>query len=104
MQKPTFYLVLASLISVSLVTGAANDRKNRDKAAVLKQLYPDSLYKKAQPGNLLDEGLYLKLAEEGWTSRDIFRITDDFAEKNRASMRGTASYSAIVTEWKAIYF
>ena len=100
MQKPTFYLVLASLITISLVTGAANDRRTRDKAAELRQSYPDSLYKKAQPGNLLDEGLYLKLADEGWTSRDIFRITDDFAEKNRASMRGTASYSAYAKEWK----
>ena len=100
MQKPTFYLVLASLITISLVTGAANDRKTRDKAAVLRQSYPDSLYKKAQPGNLLDEGLYLKLADEGWTSRDIFRITDDFAEKNRSKMRGTASYSAYAKEWK----
>lgn len=100
MQKPTFYLVLASLIAVSLVTGAANDRKTRDKAAELKRSYPDSLYKKAQPGNLLDEGLYLKLADEGWTSREIFRITDDFAEKNRSGMRGTASYSAYTKEWK----
>jgi photosystem II stability/assembly factor-like uncharacterized protein len=100
MQKRTFYLVLISLTLFHLGTEATPDRKVRDKAEKLMASYPDSLYIKAQPGNLLDEGLYLQLAEEGWTSREIFRITDDFAEKHRAKMRGTSSFSAYTKEWK----
>jgi len=100
MQKTLFYFVLASCLTCSVVSAAPATPKTRQKALELKQTYPDSLYKTVRPGNLLDEGLYLKLAEEGWTSRDIFRITDDFAEKNRARMRGTSSYSAYAKEWK----
>jgi hypothetical protein len=99
MHKPLFQYVLAFILVFSL-TSAVTTNKKTQKAAGLKQTYPDSMYITVRPGNLLDEGLYLKLAEEGWTSRDIFRITDDFAEKNRAKMRGTSSYSAYAKEWK----
>lgn len=100
MQKLTFTLVVVALMGLSFSASATNEKKAKIRAKELVSTYPDSLYRQLQPGNLLDEGLYLKLAEEGWTSRDIFRITDYFAEKNRAVMRGSSSYSAYAKEWK----
>lgn len=105
MKKIIAYLLLLPLLfSVT----AKNSTKSTDffkkTAAQLKMSIPDSSFKKIRPGNLLNEATYLKLAKEGWNTKEIFAITDEFTTNNKKNMGGSFSYSAYSKDWKPYWY
>lgn len=106
MKKPTILLLLLIFILSNPAWGIkpAKDQKMKEQANRLSNTVPDSAYTKAEPGNLIEDGTYLQLAREGWTTGQIFSITDDYLTKNRSKLRGTASYGAYAKEWKPYWY
>ena len=86
MKKSIFFVVLMVLMQPLNLSAqkTAKDQKQREKANRLRSSVSDSAFTKVYPGNLIEDGTYLKLAREGWTTKQIFAITDDYVAKNRA--------------------
>ncbi|MBN2765767.1 MAG: hypothetical protein JXR27_05285 [Paludibacteraceae bacterium] len=105
MKKTILFLLLAVLLSGTLLAQkTTKDEKLRKKAAELQSELPDSAFTKVYPGNLIEDGTYLQLAREGWSTKQIFAVTDDYLQKNRTKLRGTASYGAYTKEWKPYWY
>lgn len=106
MKKSIFFVVLMVLMQPLNLSAqkTAKDQKQREKANRLRSSVSDSAFTKVYPGNLIEDGTYLKLAREGWTTKQIFAITDDYVAKNRAKVRGTASYGAYTKEWRPYWY
>jgi hypothetical protein len=91
--------------TIKFVSSENSERsKATRKGKPLAELCVRLCFYKSISGNLIEDGTYLKLAREGWTTKQIFAITDDYVAKNRAKVRGTASYGAYTKEWRPYWY
>ena len=63
---------------------------------------PDSLFENVKNEDLLDDEVYLKLARDGWSSREITTIMET-AVKDKQTARLRGSYGAYAKQWRPAF-
>lgn len=97
---------VALLVSVAYSSYAkstketAEERRKRMEQTALS--LPDSLFENVKTEDLLDDEVYLKLARDGWSSREITTIMETAVkDKQKARLRG--SYGAYAKQWRPTF-
>lgn len=77
------------------------DKKKERMEEIMKNL-PDSVFENVDIEDLLDDEVYLKLAKDGWTPREITAIMET-AVKDKSKARRRDSYGAYAKEWRPAF-
>ncbi len=99
-----FFILLLVVCASSFAMAKKNDMRESNQAKSMLKSLPDSAFKKFYPPNMLEDFTYIKLAKEGWTTKEIFAITDDYVRKNRKKVRGTEGYVNYNKEWRPYWY
>ncbi len=107
-MKKIFYLLILLVsfsfsISASVMKEDVSKTKQEQALKILSEL-PDSTFVKYYPPNLLEDFTYKKMAKEGWTTREIFAITDNYVSKNKKEVRAAAGYGLYKKQWRPYWY
>ena len=104
MKKLLPVMLLASLLIVTFASAknpSKEERKRQRMEEIMKNL-PDSVFENVNVEDLLDDEVYLKLAKDGWSTREITTIMETAVkDKKTARMRG--SYGAYAKQWRPAF-
>lgn len=100
----TFLAVLFVATCVMPLAAKPPKKQETDQALKIMRAIPDTAFMKFTPPNLLEDFTYKKLAKEGWTTKEIFAITDNFVRKNRKEVRGSNGYAMYEKEWRPYWY
>ena len=97
---------LAALLFVAYTsagnTPSQKEEKKRQRMEEITRNLPDSVFENVKMEDLLDDEVYLKLARDGWSSREITTIMETaVSDKKTARLRG--SYGAYAKEWRPAF-
>lgn len=94
-------LLLAGMALAKNTPLSKEEQKKQRMEEIMKNL-PDSVFEKIDIEDLLDDEVYLKLAKDGWSPREISTIMET-AVKDKKTARNRASYGAYAKEWRPAF-
>lgn len=83
-------------------TAAQKEELKRQRMEEIMRALPDSVFDNVKIEDLLDDEVYLKLAKDGWTSREIATIMET-AVKDKQKARTRASYGSYAKMWRPAF-
>lgn len=92
-------LMLPAAIYATVGNDGKDDKKKKAKMEKMMDEMPDSLYEDVKVEDLLKDEVYIKLACDGWSSREIQSIMGNYIKENRKNVRGSFEYGMYAKQW-----
>lgn len=106
-MRKTYTYICGFLLASGALYGYAEssadkEQRKRERMEQMARSLPDSLLENVRTEDLLDDEVYLKLAHDGWTPREIMAIMET-AVKDKKKAKEKFGYGYYAKQWRPTY-